>query len=112
MHTENLFALCTWRGCCAPDEAVQTALSRPCEEGPLLNTRALPIGGSGEKLGGAETITAVAASDDGKWVAAVGFDQHQKNTLVLLWKTAHIRAHGQARPRLCLVPNNAFVATC
>lgn len=51
-------------------------------------------------MGGAVTIAAVAVSADGRWVAAVGADLHRKHTLLLLWNTAHLRAHGQVSPLL------------
>lgn len=46
-------------------------------------------------MGGAVAIAALAVSDDGKWVAAAGHDLNQKHTLVLMWRTNHLRAHGQ-----------------
>lgn len=50
---------------------------------------------AGEGVGGAVAIAALAVSDDGKWVAAAGNDLNHKHTLVLLWRTNHLRTHGQ-----------------
>jgi len=46
-------------------------------------------------VGGAVTVAAVDVSDDGRWVAAVAADLHRKHTLLLLWSTSQLRAHGQ-----------------
>lgn len=48
-------------------------------------------------MGGAVTIAAVAVSEDGRWMAAVGTDLHCKHTLLVLWNIAQLRAHGQVR---------------